>query len=167
MCFSRAALEELLLTNSTKAAPDPHWSWHWWPGWQIPCVDLGSVLESSISHTSTMVPALNYLVFWGFFWFFFPRKSEFGHGKCMCGNPSAHSRQVGSSSAPPWRSFWWVWIQLLENVVLGSGRKGGAGHLQGLENKTLLFTGGFVGLVWGRAARSLLRGKGNISLMIY
>lgn len=34
---------------------------------KFPCMDLGSVLESGIPQTSTMIPALNYLVFFFFF----------------------------------------------------------------------------------------------------
>lgn len=58
-------------------------------------------MESGVSQTSTTVPALNDL---GLLLVIFPRKLEFGHGRCLCGNPLAGARQVGSSSAPPWRS---------------------------------------------------------------
>lgn len=40
--------------------------------------------------------------------------------------------------------------------MLGSGRKGGAGHLQGPENKMLLFTGGFFGVGLGEGSKELV-----------
>lgn len=121
------------------------------------------MLESGVSQTSTMVSAFNYLVF--VFMFFFSRKPELGHGRFMCGNPCA--RQVGSSSAPPWRSFggfeFCSWKMLCWEVE----EKEELGIYRALKTKCSFSQEDFLGLVWGRAARSLLRGKGNISLMIY
>lgn len=131
--------------------------WYQWPEWHVPSARVGSILESGIQQAFTRDPP--------------PLLGSLGElgvrdKSCMAQQWFSRWRQAG-------------WLQpgtslavALQDLNSAHGKCAGEWKKRSLAftgpwKQNALFHRRILGLVWGREARSLLRGKGNISLMIY
>lgn len=131
--------------------------WHQWLNWHVPSAQVGSTLESGIQQAFTRDPA--------------PLLGSVGE---LGVRDRSHMAQRWSSC---WRQAGWLQpgtslAVALQGLNSAHGKCAGEWKKRSLAftgpwKQNALFHGRILGLVLGREARSLLRGKGNISLMIY